>query len=309
MEPKSAQTLVIYFLMLLVVMAGIGYQQWIGEKAEKSPLAPEQQVSKVTTEESNDRTERWRSLPMTTTNFFRLIYPPQDAALVQTVAPALDPLYRTMWQAVHPSVPTIREKIQIEVVTRTMASGWQLQSELILVSSAGMAGNPETAIGETVLMTTFRDALAGYILAQSVDTTKLHPQWQLALIGFRQWLRTVPARQQTESALSPPCLTQKRATLSFPDSNWAYLYRQEEGIELAQMLVIYVHKEYGPTYIQAMLQAFADYPSWQTLIPFVFGRSTTEFAAEWQRTQEVDSPNCSQTVPQIGPKLSGDSSR
>lgn len=305
---RSPQAIIIHGLILLIVLGGTGYQRWNIQEANKLTLSQEQQLSSTTitpghhAQMSSISTEYASS---TTTQFFQLRYQAQDAAMVQTIVPRLDKLYATMWQALNRSVSARDEKLKLEITPTKLPVGWQVQKDRILISSALASDAPDATAATSFLLTTLRDALAYYILAQNVDTTTLHPQWQLALVGFRQWLRTVSSLEQTGAALwSPPCLTLKRSPFSFTDSDWAYLYHQKEEIELAQTLVAYVARAYGPVYINAMLQAFADEYGWQTLLPVVFGQSAAEFATDWQRAQNMNYLNCSQVIPQSEPKIS-----
>lgn len=293
---KSTQTIIIYVVILLVVLGGVGYQQWQVKQAEPAMLepAPHSLATSIPPggAEQPDLVSPKYALSKTT-KYFQLIYQPQDAITIQAIAPALDQLYATMWQAINPSPLVVDKKLLLEITPEVLPTGWQVQPDRIIVSSLirvdALSINvhtPDGTVATSVLLTDLKDAFAEHLLRQAVDTTQIHSHWQLALVGFRHWLRDVPYTEHSQAnPWAHPCRLPEQANVSHPfpayrfsDADWTYPYKQAEQIELAQSVAAYVAQIYGPSYIHAMLQAFAHQQGWQALIQHVFQQSPVEFA-------------------------------
>jgi len=65
----------------------------------------------------------------------------------------------------------------------------------------------------------------------------------------------------------------------------SYLLTYEPSPILATTLLDYAVAEYGPDAVARLWQGFHDYPTWDALIPAVFGVTAEEFEHGWQTYQ------------------------
>jgi hypothetical protein len=226
----------------------------------------------------------WGEPDVLETAHLRFVFHKLDRAAVAEVAAESEALYGDLRRIVG-LLPTIGDKLTIEVAPRRVTGDWLRTENGLLLSSPLLLRIPIDSSRATVLGQMLRTALIDEVMKEVLQQTPVRWQWQPIVDGLRRWLR------QTDTLSFPPpnALASAGHTLHLLDTlpkladlqfllvpDWIDHSVNQTQIDVAYRLVEYIVATYGAESLAKLLWAFSRHEYWTTLVPAVFGISAAE---------------------------------
>lgn len=240
---------------------------------------------------TSPRIEFWGAKRTLDTDYFHLEFYQRDAEAIEAAVDKLDALYVELRRDAGLGTPATNYKLAVEVLPRTDRVTWRFSADELSVTSPILQQVPEGASHADQLIRLVAYPLARRVLGEATDAMQVESYWQPVLDGVRHWFgwedEPVPSawHYYIEGLLRDRIAHAPAVELTYlVTPHWRALGRSDWWVRIlaAETVVEYAVETYGRDRLPALLQAFENHETWETLIPAVFDVSVEEFEAGWR---------------------------